>query len=63
MGNINLFELAETQILREGKEPNEPEILAYAVKIRRWLDIHKTAGNRILAGEQFKQKGNRILFK
>jgi hypothetical protein len=55
--------LAELQILKEGKEPNRALIVDYAIKIRRWLDRHKSIGSKILAGAEFYQYNNRIVFK
>ena len=59
----NLFELAELQLLKENKKPTTREILAYAVKIRKWLDRHKGVGEAILAGREFYQYGNRVILK
>jgi hypothetical protein len=54
---MNLFELAERQILREGREPTEALILRYAVKIRRWLDKRKPITlNKILAGNRVRYR-------
>ena len=60
---MNLFNLAEAEIRREGRKPTKRLILKYAIKIRRWFDIHKGVGNRILAGEMFLQYDNRFIFK
>lgn len=57
----NLFELAELQLLREGKEPTEAGILAYAVKIRKWLDRHKKSSEVILAGGKVYQYNKRLV--
>jgi hypothetical protein len=59
----NLFELAELQLLKEGKEISEAGILAYAIKIRKWLDKHKGIGEAILSGREFYQYGNRVILK
>jgi hypothetical protein len=59
----NLFDLAELQLIKEGKEISEAGILAYAVKIRKWLDRHKGKGEAILAGADFYQYGTRIKLK
>jgi hypothetical protein len=58
----NFFELAETQILREGQEPTEALIIEYAVKIRAWFDRHKSTGDKILARNKVYQYGNRFVF-
>jgi len=57
----NLFELAELQILKEGKEPTEALILSRAVVIRRWLDKHRGIADKILAGRKVYQYGNRFV--
>ena len=59
----NLFKLAELQLIKEGKKPEIPEVLAYAIKIRKWLDKHKGVGEAILTGREFYQYGNRIILK
>jgi hypothetical protein len=61
-GYMNIFELAERQILREGQEPTEALILAYAVKIRKFYDRHKGVADKILAGRNVYQYGNRFVF-
>ena len=53
MGNLNLFNLAEMQLRREGKEVTEINILNYSIKIRQWLNRHNNGiVKRILEGEQ-----------
>ena len=59
---INLFELAETQLQNEGRELSKALVLAYAVKIRRWLDKHRGTGEKILAGNKVYQYGNKFIF-
>lgn len=59
----NLFELAELQLLKEGKVISEAGVLAYAIKIRKWLDRHRKIGKAILSGREFYQYGNRIILK
>ena len=59
----NFFELAELQILKEGKEPTLDLIVDYAIKIRRWFDRHKGIGNKILAGADFYRYGNHYITK
>jgi hypothetical protein len=61
---LNLFKLAELQLKKEGKDLTEALILAYAVKIRKWLDIHreKTA-IKILAGGKVYQYGSRLIVR
>jgi hypothetical protein len=59
---MNLLELAELQILKEGKEPTEALILSRAVTIRRWLDKHRGIADKILAGRKVYQYGNRFVF-
>ena len=58
---LNLFELAELQIKRENKELTKELLLEYAIKIRKWIDIHreKTA-IKIMQGEQVYIYGNKI---
>jgi hypothetical protein len=59
--NYNLFELAEKQILREGKNPSDLLILDYAVKIRQWLDKHnQNIANKIMQGQKVYYYGNTI---
>ena len=36
---MNIFEMAETQLINEGKRYDVADILDYAVKIRHYLDI------------------------
>ena len=38
---MNLFQLAELELIREGKDPskNSNALLNRAVKIRKWLDM------------------------
>jgi hypothetical protein len=58
---MNLFKLAELQLLREHREPSEALILAYAVKIRQWLDIHKQkTAEAIMQGAEVYHYGNQI---
>jgi hypothetical protein len=59
----NLFELAKLQLVKEQKEISEAGILAYAVKIRKWLDRHRKTGEAILSGREFYQYGNRVILK
>lgn len=57
----NLFELAEIEILREGREPTKALILDYAIKIRKWLDKHsQVVANRIMQGDEVYQYSNKI---
>ena len=59
---MNLFNLAELQVHLEDKEPTEALILAYAIKIRRWLDKHRVGtARRILEGGKVYHYGNRII--
>jgi len=62
MGKLNLFELAELQLIREGKNNfTDKELLSRAVTIRKWLDLHrqKTA-EAIMQGQEVYQYGNTI---
>jgi hypothetical protein len=34
----NLFELAEKELQREGKDYTLSDVIDYAIKIRKWLD-------------------------
>ncbi len=63
MGKLNLFELAELQLLREGKNNfTELDLLDRAVKIRKWLDKHREiTANKILAGGKVYHYGNRVV--
>jgi hypothetical protein len=59
---MNLFELAELQLIKEGQEPTGAKILTYAVKIRRWLDKHRVGvARRIMAGGKIYQCKNRVI--
>lgn len=58
---VNLFELAEVQLLREGQEPSRALILDRAITIRKWFDKHRGVANRILAGGRVYQYGNRFI--
>jgi hypothetical protein len=53
----------KARYLYNTKVYKKSEIIKKAVKIRRWFDIHKGVGNRILAGEMFLQYDNRFIFK
>jgi hypothetical protein len=59
----NLFNLAELQLHREAKEATEADILAYAVKIRKWIDNHKATATKILKGGKVYHYGNKIIVK
>jgi hypothetical protein len=59
---MNLFILAEKQLINEGKKPSELQILKYAIKIRKWLDLHREkTSNKILQGGKLYQYGNRLI--
>jgi hypothetical protein len=60
---MNLFNLAEIQILKEGKEPTKGLILSYAIKIRKFLDKHRGVADKILAGCKIYQYGNKFIVK
>ena len=51
---MNLFNLAEDQLIKEGKVPTELSIIEYAIKIRAWLDKHENIGNKILSNSVTK---------
>ena len=53
----------EARYLYNTKVYKKSEIIKKAVKIRRWFDIHKTVGDKILAGREFYQFGNRFVLK
>jgi len=58
---LNLFKLAELQLIKERREPTEALILEYAIKIRRWLDKHKQAtADKIMTGVEVYHYGNQI---
>ena len=59
----SLFELAEMQLIKEGKKIDRAGILAYGVKIRKWLDRHRGIGKAILSGRDFYQYGTRVILK
>lgn len=56
----NLFNLAELQLRREGKEVTELAVIDYAVKIRKWLDRNPKSSGDILSGLEVRQYGKRI---
>ena len=59
MNNLNLFNLAEIQLSREGKEITKINILNYAIKIRQWLNKHPQGiVKRILEGDTVYNCGN-----
>lgn len=58
---MNLFDLAEVQLIKEGREVSRELVLDYAVRIRRWLDKHRGVADKILAGGKVYQYGNRIV--
>ena len=58
---MNLFELAEIQLSREGQNiDNKVCLLDRAISIRKWLDKHKNQADRILAGDKVYHYGNKI---
>jgi len=58
---MNLFKLAERQIIRESKEPSEILVLDYAIIIRKWLDKHsQVVADRILAGDKVYNYSGKI---
>jgi len=58
---MNIFKLAELQVLRENKELTRALILSRAVKIRKWIDKHRGISDKILAGRKVYQYGNRFV--
>jgi len=63
MGKLNLFELAELQLIREGKNNyTDKELLSKAIFIRKWWDKHRQSiVDKILAGGKVYQYKNRIV--
>jgi hypothetical protein len=57
---MNLFELAELQLIREGKEPQDDLVIKYAIIIRKWWDKHGKHAQRIMQGGQIYNYGNVI---
>ena len=61
MLKVNIFELAERQIIREGKKLNEILLLDYAIKIRKFFDKHsQEIAERILKGDEVYQYKGKI---
>jgi hypothetical protein len=62
---MNLFNLAEKQLQREGRELFYQDVLDRAVYIRKWLDDHSEAvADRILEGEVvYRYNGNIKTYK
>jgi len=61
---MNLFNLAELQLQREGREPSESLILSRAITIRKWLDKGRGAlAVKILTGGKVYQYKNRVIVK
>jgi len=59
---MNIFELAEIELIREGQEVSEVLLLERAITIRKWLDKHREAtGRAILKGGKVYQYGNRVI--
>lgn len=58
---MNIFELAELQVIKEGKEVSQGLILDRAIKIRKWLDKHRGVYNKILQGYNVYQYNNRFI--
>ena len=60
---MNIFKLAELQLLREGKNNfTDKELLSKAIFIRKWLDKHRQSiADKILAGGKVYQYNNRIV--
>jgi hypothetical protein len=50
---MNLFDLAELELRRENREPNQTLILDRAIKIRKWLDIQ--ARNKKVAKSRYSK--------
>lgn len=62
MLKVNIFELAERQILREGKDINNKFLLVkYAIKIRKWIDKHSQGvAERIFRGDKVYQYEGKV---
>jgi len=61
---MNIFELAELELIREGKNPadNLGKLLDRAITIRKFLNKHRQITvNKILAGGVIYNYGNRII--
>ena len=54
---MNIFQLAELELIREGKNPakNSYALLDKAVKIRKWLDLSDR--NKKVAQARYKKEG------
>jgi len=63
MINLNLFDIAEMQLLRENKKLTLYNITKYAIKIRHWMDKHPKATIHILTGGVHKSIQRKHSFK
>ena len=63
MIRLDLTELAEQQLIREGKEPTGYRMIMYAHKIAKWMDKHPKATLHILNGGIHKSKKAKHIFK
>lgn len=63
MIKLNLFDIAEQQLLRENKKPTLHNIVKYATKIRHWMDKHPKATIYILNGGVHKSNQAKHIFK
>jgi len=58
---LNIFKLAEAQIIKERRQVNEWLILKYALEIRKWLDKHsQSIALKIMQGDNIYFYNGRI---
>ena len=65
MIKLNLFDVAEQQLLRENKKPTMHNVVKYATKIRHWMDKHPKTTIHILNGRLglYKTPQAKYMFK
>ncbi len=62
---MNIFKLAELELIREGKTKlSNSELIDKAIYIRQWLDKHRqNTAKKIMQGGKIYQYGNIIKVK
>jgi hypothetical protein len=55
---MNIFNLAETQLVRERKSVTISAVLEKAIKIRHFMDTHTKLTEHILNGGDFIKRGD-----
>ena len=60
---MNIFHLAEHQLIKERKDLSIASVLTRAIKIRHFMDTHKKLTEHILNGGSFHKRGDGRLMK